>query len=61
MGISGKFERGEIQTKYKNFMGYTEKNGELVLVPEEAEVVKKLFELYADGYHERYSDGSAYR
>jgi site-specific DNA recombinase len=31
-------------------MGYTEKNGELVVVPEEAAIVKKIFELYADGY-----------
>jgi site-specific DNA recombinase len=49
-GYQRKFERGEIQTKYKNFMGYTEKNGELVIVPEEAAIVKKIFELYADGY-----------
>ena len=49
-GYQRKFERGEIQTKYKNFMGYTEKNGELVVVPDEAAVVKKIFELYADGY-----------
>ena len=49
-GYQRKFERGEIQTKYKNFMGYTEKNGELVIVPEEATIVKKIFELYAEGY-----------
>ena len=48
--LSERFERGEIQTKYKNFMGYTEKNGELVIVPEEATIVKKIFELYAEGY-----------
>ena len=44
-GYQRKFERGEIQT-----MGYTEKNGELVIVPEEATIVKKIFELYAEGY-----------
>ena len=49
-GYQRKFERGEIQTKYKNFMGYTEKNGKLVIVPEEAAIVKKIFELYAGGY-----------
>lgn len=49
-GYQRKFERGEIQTKYKNFMGYTEKNGELVIIPEEAAIVKKNFELYAEGY-----------
>ena len=49
-GYQRKFERGEIQTKYKNFMGYTGKNGELVIVPKEAAIVKKIFELYAEGY-----------
>ena len=49
-GYQRRFERGEIQTKYKNFMGYTEKNGELVVIPEEATIVKKIFELYAEGY-----------
>jgi len=49
-GYQRKFERGEIQTKYKNFMGYTEMDGKLVIVPEEAEIVKKIFELYADGF-----------
>ncbi|MDU5081287.1 recombinase family protein [uncultured Tissierella sp.] len=48
-GFQRKFERGEIFTKYKNFMGYTCVEGELVIVPEQAEVVRKIFELYLKG------------
>lgn len=48
-GIQRKFEKGEIYTKYKNFMGYTCIDGEIVIVPEQAEVVRKIFELYLQG------------
>ncbi len=44
-----KFENGDIFTKYKNFMGYKCDNGNLVIVPEQAEVVKTIFNLYLDG------------
>lgn len=44
-----KFEKGNIFTKYKNFMGYTCIDGEIVIVPEQAEVVRKIFELYLQG------------
>lgn len=48
-GFQRKFERGDIFTKYKNFMGYTCVDGEMVIVPDEAEVVRKIFELYLKG------------
>lgn len=49
-GIVRKFEKGYVQVNHKKFMGYTkDKNGRLVIVPEEAEVVKKIFELYLQG------------
>lgn len=48
-GIQRKFEKGDIFTKYKNFMGYTCVNGEIVIVPEQAEVVRKIFGLYLQG------------
>lgn len=48
-GIQRKFEKGEIYTKYKNFMGYTCVDGEIVIVPEQAEVVRKIFNLYLQG------------
>ncbi|WP_349680767.1 recombinase family protein [Clostridium sp. UBA6640] len=48
-GYQRKFENGDISTKYKNFMGYKCENGSLVIVPEQAEVVKSMFQLYLDG------------
>jgi site-specific DNA recombinase len=48
-GFQRKFEKGDIFTKYKNFMGYTCVDGEIVIVPEQAEVVRKIFELYLQG------------
>jgi site-specific DNA recombinase len=48
-GFQRKFENGDIFTKYKNFMGYSCVNGEIVLVPEQAEVVRKIFDLYLQG------------
>lgn len=48
-GFQHKFEKGNIFTKYKNFMGYDCVDGEIVFVPEQAEVVRKMFELYLQG------------
>lgn len=48
-GFQRKFEKGDIFTKYKNFMGYTCIDGEIVIVPEQAEVVRKMFDLYLQG------------
>jgi len=48
-GYQRKFENGDIFTKYKNFMGYQCENGNLVIVPEQSEVVKTIFNLYLDG------------
>lgn len=48
-GFQRKFEKGDIFTKYKNFMGYTCVDGEIAVVPEQAEVVRKIFDLYLQG------------
>ncbi|HBW36078.1 MAG TPA: recombinase family protein, partial [Desulfosporosinus sp.] len=48
-GFQRKFEKGDIFTKYKNFMGYDCVDGEIVIVPEQAEVVRKIFDLYLQG------------
>ena len=48
-GFQRKFEKGDIFTKYKNFMGYHCVDGEIVIVPEQAEVVRKIFDLYLQG------------
>ena len=48
-GLQRKFEKGDIYTKYKGFMGYTCVGDNLTIVPEQAEVVRKIFELYLQG------------
>lgn len=48
-GYQRKFEKGDIFTKYKNFVGYKYENGNLVIVSEQAEVVKTIFNLYLEG------------
>ncbi|WP_312355744.1 recombinase family protein [Aminipila sp.] len=49
-GIVRKFEQGLVHINHKRFMGYTkDEEGRLVIVPEEAEVVKRIFDLYLQG------------
>lgn len=46
-----RFEKGKVIVNHSKFMGYTKnKNGELIIVPKEAEVVKLVFQLYLEGY-----------
>lgn len=47
--VTRRFEQG-IFTNYKAFMGYQCIEGELVIVPEQAEVVKMIFDFYLTGY-----------
>ena len=50
-GVIRRFESGKVIVNHKKFMGYTKnENGELVIVPEEAEIVKLIFKLYLEGY-----------
>lgn len=48
-GYQRKFENGDIFTKYKNFMGFKCEKDSLVIVPEQAEIVRTIFQLYLDG------------
>lgn len=49
-GVVRKFEQGKIIVNHNKFMGYTKnEEGELVIVPEEAEVVKLVFRMYLEG------------
>lgn len=48
-GFQRKFENGDIFTKYRNFMGYGCVDGEIVIVPEQAEIVRTIFNLYLHG------------
>lgn len=46
--VTRRFEQG-IFTNYKVFMGYQCIDGKLVIVPEQAEIVKVIFDLYLAG------------
>ncbi|WP_139314655.1 recombinase family protein, partial [Desulfosporosinus metallidurans] len=49
-GIVRKFEQGKVLFNHTNFIGYTkDQDGELAIVPEEAEIVRLIFRLYLEG------------
>ena len=49
-GLIRRFENGIISVNHNKFLGYTkDENGELVIVPEEAELVRRIFRLYLEG------------
>ena len=50
-GVVRRFENGRMIVNHNKFMGYTKnENGDLVIVQEEAEVVRLIFRLYLEGY-----------
>jgi len=50
-GIQQNMRSGKVKFNHKQFLGYTkDANDQLVIVPEEAEIVRKIFELYLQGY-----------
>lgn len=49
-GITRRFENGIVSVNHKKFMGYTKDDkGDLVIVPEEAEIVRGIFRMYLEG------------
>lgn len=49
-GLTRKFENGIISVNHKKFLGYTkDEDGNLVIVPEEAAIVKRIFREYLEG------------
>jgi hypothetical protein len=49
-GISQSMQAGKVKLNCSQFLGYTKgADGNLVIAPEEAEVVRKIFELYLQG------------
>lgn len=49
-GIIRKFESGKVIVNHNKFLGYTkDKEGNLVIVPEEAELVRRIFRLFLEG------------
>ena len=49
-GIVRKFENGKVIVNHSKFLGYTkDKDGNLVIVQEEAELVRRIFRLFLEG------------
>ena len=49
-GMRRRMESGRMLLNHTQFLGYTKgEDGELKIVPEEAEIVRKIFELYVQG------------
>lgn len=50
-GIRQRMRSGKAVLNHTRFLGYTkDEDGRLVIVPEEADIVRKIFSLYLDGY-----------
>ena len=50
MGIAYRFQEGEVIVNHNRFLGYTkDENGELVIVPEEAEIIKRIYREFMEG------------
>lgn len=50
LGLQYRYQQGEIQVNCARFLGYTkDENKHLVVVPEEAEVVKRIYREYLEG------------
>lgn len=49
-GLQRNFEKGKVQLNHSQFLGYTkDQDGNLVIVEEEAEIVRLIFDLYLKG------------
>lgn len=50
-GIQRSFEKGHVKLNHTNFLGYTkDENGKLVVVEEEAKIVRLIYDLYLNGH-----------
>lgn len=49
-GVVCRFEKGQVMVNHNKFLGYTKNEArEMVIVPEEAEIVRLIFRLYLEG------------
>ena len=50
-GIQRSFEKGHVKLNHTNFLGYTkDESGKLVVVEEEAKIVRLIYDLYLNGH-----------
>lgn len=50
LGLQYRYQQGKVQVNHKRFMGYTkDEDGNLIIVPEEAEIIKRIYREYLEG------------
>ena len=50
MGLQFRYQNGQVQVNHNHFLGYTkDREGNLVIDPEQAEVVKRIYREYLEG------------
>lgn len=50
LGLQYRYQQGKVQVNYNRFLGYTkDKDGHLVIDPEQAEIVKRIYREYLEG------------
>ncbi|CUL88443.1 Resolvase domain-containing protein [Listeria monocytogenes] len=50
LGLQYRYQQGKVQVNDKRFMGYTKDEvGNLIIVPEEAEIIKRIYREYLEG------------
>ena len=51
LGLQFRYQNGQVQVNHNRFLGYTkDENGNLVIDPEQAEVVKRIYRESLEGY-----------
>ena len=51
LGLQYRYQQGKVQINHNHFLGYTkDENGNLIIDPEQAEVVKRIYREYLEGY-----------
>lgn len=51
LGIQYRYQQGKVQVNHNRFLGYTkDENGNLVIDPDQAEVVRRIYREYLEGY-----------
>lgn len=51
LGLQFRYQNGQVQVNHNHFLGYTkDEEGNLVIDPEQAEVVKRIYRKYLEGY-----------
>lgn len=51
LGLQFRYQNGQVQVNHNHFLGYTkDTDGNLIIDPEQAEVVKRIYREYLEGY-----------